>query len=136
MSSTSNNNEKFSFFAIIKGGLFALIISIFAILLFAIILKFVNMSDLTVKIINQIIKVLSIFLGCFIALRKNGKLGLYKGIIIGLIYTVISFLVFSMLDGNFSFSSSIVYDLLFSGVIGGICGLLAVNSKSKLAGNL
>lgn len=131
MSDSVEVKEKPVIFSLLKGSLFALIISIFAILIFAIILKFVDMSDIAIKVVNQIIKVCSILLGCLICLKKNGKFGLYKGTVVGLIYTVVAFLVFSLLGGGFSFNASIVYDLLFGGIFGGISGIIVVNSKNN-----
>lgn len=117
-------------FGIIKGVTLALISSIFGVLLFATVLKFCDMSDTTIKIINQIIKVASILFGCIIGLKKNGKFGLYKGIVVGLLYSILAFLIFSILNQEFVFNASIVFDTLFGGIVGGICGIIVVNSKN------
>ena len=58
------------------------------------------------------------------AVRKNREGAFFKGILIGLIYIVVSFLVFSALDKSFNLSWSILNDLLFGGIAGAISGVL------------
>ena len=101
------------------------------IIVFAVIIRFANIPDGAIMPINQIIKGISLLVGSFIALKKADKMGLVSGLLIGLSYTVLSFLVFSILDGNFEFSKTLVNDLLFGGIIGGICGIIAVNFRKK-----
>jgi len=129
MEQVVENKKKFDA-KIIKGILFSVFISLALILIFALIIKFTNLSDKAIKPINQIIKVLSIFFGVFIAVRKNREGAFFKGIIIGLVYIVLSFLVFSALDRSFNLSWSILNDLLFGGVAGAISGVL-FKIKSK-----
>lgn len=117
--------------AIIKGSLVALCISLVGILIFAFILKFADISDGAIRPINQIIKGISILVGVFVAMRKVDKMGLVGGLLIGLFYTIIAFVVFSILDGNFSFNLTLLNDLLFGGIMGAICGIIAVNVKRR-----
>ena len=56
---------KSSFLNIVKGTLIAVLISVGLILIFAVTLKFVDFSDIVIKIINQIIKIISIFFVLF-----------------------------------------------------------------------
>lgn len=117
--------------AIIKGSLVALCISLVGILIFAFILKFADISDGAIRPINQIIKGISILVGVFVAMRKVDKMGLVGGLLIGFVYTIVAFVVFSILDGNFSFNLTLLNDLLFGGIMGGICGIIAVNIKRR-----
>lgn len=117
--------------AIIKGSLVALCISLVGILIFAFILKFANISDGAIRPINQIIKGVSVLVGVFVAMRKVDKMGLIGGLLIGLLYTIIAFVVFSILDGNFEFNLTLLNDLLFGGIMGAICGIIAVNVKKR-----
>ena len=91
---------------IIKSTLIAVLISVVAILGFAILLKFIDMSDLVIKIINQIIKIISIFFGNFILLKNDKSRGLVKGLFLGIMYTLIAFVVFSMLNSSITFGFS------------------------------
>ena len=116
---------------ILKGSLVALSVSLVGILIFAFFIKYVAVPTEAIKPINQVIKGISLLIGTFVALRKVNQMGLINGLLIGLCYTIIAFLVFSILDGNFEFNKTLVNDLLFGGIIGGICGVIAVNVKRK-----
>ncbi|MDR0850373.1 MAG: TIGR04086 family membrane protein [Christensenellaceae bacterium] len=117
--------------SVLKGVLVSLCITLVLILLFAVILRFVDMNDTLVSTVNQIIKVVSVFLGVMASLKKNSVKGLYKGMMIGILYTFLAFLVFSLLDGSFAFGVTLIFDLLFALIIGAVCGLICVNFKKK-----
>ncbi|MFA6860757.1 MAG: TIGR04086 family membrane protein [Clostridia bacterium] len=122
-------NNHSVFFVSLKGALIALFISLIGILIFSFAIKYIPISDTAIKPVNQVIKALSILIGCFVALKNARQYGLVSGIIIGLLYTIVSFVVFSILDGNFEFTRVVVNDLFFGGIIGAVCGIIAVNAK-------
>lgn len=116
---------------ILKGSLFAVIISLIGILFFAFLIKLTGLADSWIMPINQIIKGVSIFIGVGIALKSSCEKGLLKGLLIGLVYTVFAFFVFSLLNGGFTFDKSILNDVLFGAIMGGICGVIFVNLKRR-----
>lgn len=118
---------KSSFTNILKSTLIAVLISVGLILIFAVTLKFVDFSDTIIKIINQIIKIISIFVGCFFLLKKDKSKGLIKGIALGGMYAVIAFVVFSILNSCFVFGLSNIFDLLFNAVFGAVSGIFCAN---------
>lgn len=113
----------------IKGALIAVCFSLVAILVFAFVIKLTGMSDGLIKPINQVIKILSIFSGTLIILKKTKQKGLVTGIVIGICYTIIAFVVFSILNGSFNFDLSLLIDIVFSAITGAICGIICVNIK-------
>lgn len=117
------------FLTILKGAFFAVSISLMGILLFAFIIKFTNLNEKWILPINQVIKIVSIFLGVFLSFAKRDENGFLKGVSIGLIYTFLAYTVFSILARQFSFTMSTIIDMLFGGLIGGISGILTVNLK-------
>lgn len=106
-----------------------LIIVLAGILIFAGIIKIACLSDGVIKPVNQFIKILSVFLGCFFSVR--GKLGFLKGGLVGAIGMAITYLVFSLIGGQISFGGTFVLDLLFGLVVGIISGIVAVNLKKE-----
>lgn len=120
-----------SLFCIVKGVLIGLCVALVGILLFAFILRFTSVSDKIIAPVNQVIKGVSIFLGVFVGLKKIKKNGLLFGFLIGLFFTIVAFLVFSLLDGAFNFDRTFVNDLIFGSVIGAICGIICVNLKKN-----
>lgn len=119
------------FLSIVKGSLIALCVSLIGILIFAFCLKFTSLSDKLILPINQVIKGLSIFLGVFFGLKKRKEMGLVSGLLIGFIYTIVAFVVFSILNGAFNFDHTLLNDIIFGAIIGGICGIICVNLKKS-----
>lgn len=109
----------------IKGALSSVAISLVAILVFAFVIKLTGMSDGLVKPINQVIKIISILVGTIFAVKKSKQKSLVCGIFVGLLYTIIAFVVFSLLNGGFSFSTSLLIDIVFGILIGAICSVIA-----------
>lgn len=119
------------FKAIIKGALLALSISLILICIFAFMLRFIDIPISAIEPINQVIKFGSIILGVFVSLKKVKEMGLITGFIIGVLFTLLAFVVFSLLNGGFCFETSLINDILFGGIAGGIAGIVAVNFKKK-----
>lgn len=114
----------------IKGIIIALALSLGLTVLFAFILKWVNISDAFIPAITLLIKGISILVGALVAVKGDAK-GLIKGASFGEIYIIFAFLIFSVLSGGFEFSTSFVLDLIFSGLLGGIVGIVKVNRASN-----
>ena len=127
--------NKSQIFSIAKGSLTSIAISLVCILFFAFIVKLFGLSDSSLKIVNQIIKVISIAIGTFFALKHSKENGMLTGLIVGLCYTFFAFLIFSALNGSFSFGKSLLNDVIFGGITGAICGVISVNLKKKNTSN-
>lgn len=125
----SNNSL---FFNITKGTLTAVCVSLILVLVFAFLLKFTNIPESTIMPVNQVIKGLSVFIGVFVGLKKSKELGLLNGLLIGLFYTIIAFLIFACLGGVFKLDITFLTDILFGGVMGAICGIICVNLKKSI----
>lgn len=134
----SKENKKFDktlILNILKGSLIAIVVSLISILFFAFIVKLFGLSDNLLKIVNQIIKAISILFGTYVGLKHNKNKGLIKGLCIGLCYTLFAFLIFSILNGNVNFDKSLLNDVIFGGIMGAICGIICVNIKNKSTKN-
>lgn len=115
--------------SILKGSVYALCISLVSVLVFAFCLKFTPLSESLITPINQVIKGVSIFLGVLLGLKKQKEMGLASGLLIGLVYTIVAFFAFSALNHSFVFDRTLVNDIIFGTIIGGICGIICVNLK-------
>ena len=117
--------------AVIKGALWAVSISLIAILLFAIIIRFTNIPDSFIMPINQVIKVFSILIGAILASKINPRNGLKMGFTIGVVYSILAFIIFSILSMTFSLGMTNIIDIVFAGLIGAISGVFAVNMNKN-----
>lgn len=117
-------------FEIVKANIIALIFALIAVLLSALVVKIFNITDKAIPIINQVIKSLSILLGCLLSLKKPNN-GWLRGMICGFIFVWISFVVFSLLDSKFVFGLSLLNDCVLGMVTGMISGIIAVNIRKR-----
>lgn len=114
-------------FRIIKGVAFAWAFCFLSAVIFANVLRAKPMSEKTVYIVNQTVKVFAVVVASLLFVR-GGK-GWLKGGGIGLAFFALSYLTFSALGGDFSLSGFIVAELLLSVVAGAVGGIIAVNVK-------
>lgn len=131
MSNTSTYTENTKGKNIIKmfvGVGVALIISLVLILAFALLIKWFDWSDAVIMPANIIIKIISISIGVLIV-TKDGKSGAVKGAILGAVYILLCFLVFSLLNGAMIINISLLYDALLGMIGGAILGIISVTLK-------
>ena len=122
------NKTKLSLaFECLRATLVALAVSLVGAFLFAIFLRVTNASDKIILPVNETIKFVAIFLGVFFCVREER--GLLKGGLTGLFVTMLSYLAFSALGGDFSLSWLAVLELLFGVLVGALSGVFAVNVK-------
>ncbi|HWR19253.1 MAG TPA: TIGR04086 family membrane protein [Clostridia bacterium] len=105
---------------ILKGALIASALSIALIVLFAVVLKQEWANAESIPVANAGIKVLSAALAAFIATRKCKERCWLVGLLSGLLYTLLAFMVFSILADSFSFSLALLSDM----GIGALSGML------------
>lgn len=127
MNASLKENKHNGILKLISGVAVGICVTLIGILLFAVVIRFVGIDDKFIFPINQIIKGISLFVAMFVALKGNKENGLYKGLIVGFAYYVISFLVFAILQGKFGVSLSNLYDLILTALMGGIIGLIVVH---------
>ncbi len=126
---TTSSTRGYNILVLTKSVFWALSVSLICILLFAFIVKFTALPEAAIMPINQVIKFLSIFVGCWVASKKIKSNGWLWGLIIGAIYTLLAFVVFSILDGEFRLTLSLLNDLVFGAVAGLISGIIAFNLR-------
>ena len=117
------------FFRIIKGVGVALALSFLGAVIMASVLSTTSLPDKVIYPINQTLKVLAIAIGTLLFVREEK--GLLQGVAIGALFTMLSYLTFSALGGDFSLSWWIVGELALAVFAGGICGAIAINLKNR-----
>ena len=117
--------------SILKSSLIGVVVSILLVLLFAFVLKFVDLNPSMISLIDQIIKVLSIIVSVLVINRQDGENLLIKALLVGAMYSIITFVVFSILNGGINFSIAILTDIIFSALVGGVSAILLNIIKKK-----
>ncbi len=114
---------------VLKATLTTLIFSLVSVLVLALLMRMGFLSDGAVKIVNQFIKVLAIFVGCYASLRDEK--GLFKGVVAGIFGILATFLIFALISGSIALGFSFVWDMIFGVLVGGLSGIVAVNLKKE-----
>lgn len=111
---------------IVKGSLFAIILTFIFLFIFATILTYSNIPESTITPIVIIITAISILIGSAKSTRKINKNGMINGGMVGLIYItflyVSSSIVFSGLQLSLK-SIIMIISAILAGIIGGIIGV-------------
>lgn len=115
---------------ILKGLTIALIISLILILAMALVITFADVSDTVIAIINQVIKAVSLLIAGIVSFKEKSK-GWKKGLILGVIYVIAAFIIFSLMEGKFTFGWNILFDLIAGALMGIVCGIFAVNLRKR-----
>lgn len=108
----------------LKAALLSLVVCTFLILIFALVIKLFAIPVSALSIVNQVIKGLSIIIGCLMVIRHDR--GVIKGIMAGLLYVVLCSALFALLGGEFSWTQTGV-DFVMCIVLGAVAGLIAAN---------
>ena len=116
---------------IIKCCLLAILFTLIGIVILAVVLKFADLNSVAISYINDVIKAISIFI-MMLCIKKSGEEKLLlKAILAGAIYAVLSFVIFSVLNGSFTFNLGFLYDLLFAIIVAVIVSIILNILKRK-----
>jgi len=118
--------------SIIKGCLFAIILSIILLTIYALLLANTTISENTMMPVVLTITGISILMGGTISSRKMKKNGLIYGGIVGLVYVLALYVASSISMVGFSLSANSFIMLIvgvITGIIGGIIGVNLVAKK-------
>lgn len=131
MSRDIAENKKNLFSSILSGVIVSVAITLVLILIFALFIRFFNIPDGAIFPVNQVIKIISMFIGILTALKKSGRKGFLIGLLLGLFYYVLSYIVFSLLQSSFVFNIKNLFDLLLTTIMGGLLGIIIANLIRK-----
>ncbi len=112
-----------------RAVLFSILFSFVAVLILAIIVRFSEISEKGIVILNVIIKIFAIFFGVLTGFRSK-TFGLIKGITAGVLYVLLAFLIFALFE-KFDGVKFNYFDLLSAVFAGAISGIIKVNLKQR-----
>ena len=119
-----NNGLVFGF---IKGTVIAVIFSLLAVLIFAFLIKIFSIPMGAISPVTIVLKIIAVALGAYASVSQNR--GALKGGIAGVIITIITFLIFSIIGKSFSINLSFLWEILLGVTVGAVVGIIAVNLK-------
>lgn len=111
-----------------KGLIVSIIITFVCIIIFGFVIKWGSYPNSIITPVNLAIKGLSVIIGAFIYGRHASK-GIIRGIIFGLAYTTLAFLIFSLLSGSMLLSTGILLDYAFTITASIIATIISINTS-------
>lgn len=112
---------------ILKGLGAALAVTVAGVAVFALTMQWLRPAEGVVRIINQVLKLLSIGVGVYIAVGRGCEGGLIKGALVGLLYMAVGVGVYALLSGQGAPTSAYLADLGMGVAGGGIVGMILSN---------
>lgn len=118
--------KRFDYKYLVKGLTMCLILTVIALIVLALILKFTSLSESKLPMFNNLIIIISVAIGSIYASGKSKENGWLIGALIGLIYYIFILILNILFIKDVSFTLLIIPKLVmstFAGVIGGIIGI-------------
>lgn len=112
-----------------KSVCIAAIVTLAAVLVFALLVKLFSIGSGAITAVNQVIKAVAIFVGCMVCV-KPGR-GLLKGLVSGVAVIILTYFLFAILAGEISFGWTNVLDIVFGALVGAVSGFVAGFVKNK-----
>lgn len=112
-----------------KSVCIAAIVTLAALLVFALLVKLFSIGSGAITAVNQVIKAVAIFVGCMVCV-KPGR-GLLKGLVSGVAVIILTYFLFAILAGEITFGWTNVLDLVFGALVGAVSGFVAGFVKNK-----
>lgn len=121
---TKKRGEKDFIIKALKGAVMGLIITIVGVLIFAVVIKESGADDQLISAVNQILKVVSIFIAAFIGTRNLESKQIPAGVISGVAYVLLGFFTFSLIEGALGDLPLMLADLAMAAVIGMLTAMI------------
>ena len=112
---------------ILKGLGTAILVTIAGVAVFALLMQWLRPAEGMVRIVNQVLKLVSVGAGVYVAVGRGCEGGLLKGALVGLLYMAIGVGVYTLLSGQNAPLNAYLADLGMGVAGGGIVGMILSN---------
>lgn len=113
---------------ILKGLGAAILVTVAGVAVFALLMQWLRPAESMVRIVNQVLKLVSIGVGVYVAVGRGCEGGLIKGALVGLLYMAAGVGAYALLSGQGAPISAYLADLGMGIAGGGIVGMLLSNA--------
>ena len=110
-----------------KGLLGALALTVAMVVVFVFVMWACRLSDGVITVVNQLIKLVCILFGAWIATRNHSDKGWLRGGMVGTSYVVVTLLAAAIVNKGIRLGLPLWLDLIIGILCGGLGGILAVN---------
>lgn len=116
---------------ILKGLGTALLVTILGVAVFALLMQWIRPADGVIRVFNQVLKLLAIGAGVWVAVGRGCEGGLIRGAAVGLLYMAAGVALYALLSGQQAPFTAYLADLGMGVAAGGIVGMILSNILPK-----
>ena len=117
--------------ALWKGLLWAIGVTVIAVVLFAVVIGLTDVGDGVIRVINQLIKVGAVFAGVRAIVPRGDEGGIRRGALLGLVYMGVGVLLYALLSQQKITVMGYLTDVLMGVAAGGLSGMLLGSLKAR-----
>lgn len=121
--------QKSGWTRLVRGLLLSMLVTLVGVLLFALLMQWIKPSDAVIRVVNQLVKLLSIIVGVWAFVGRGGDKGLLRGAALGLLYMGLGVCLYALLSGQQLPVTAYLADLAMGVAGGGIAGMVIGNLK-------
>ena len=114
-----------------RGLLLSIAYTAAAVVLFALLISFTDLSDGAIRIVNQLIKASAVFLGVRSIVPRGDESGIRRGALLGLVYMGVGVIVYALLTRQTLTPWGYLMDVLMGVAVGGLSGMLFGSLRPK-----
>ena len=100
-----------------------------AVIVFALVLSFARLSDGVIRAVNQVIKLVAIYLGVRAAVGTGTGRPLLRGMLVGLIYMAVGVMLYAVLTAQHLSAYAYAADILMGVAAGGLIAMLRARKR-------
>ena len=116
---------------LLKGLGASIVVTVAGVAVFALLMQWIRPTDTAVRIFNQVLKLVSVGTGVYVAVGRGQEGGLLKGAGVGLLYMALGVGVYALLSGQSAPAAAYLADLGMGVACGGIVGMILSNISTK-----
>lgn len=117
--------------SLLLGLLAAIVFTLLSMLALSAVLVFSQMSDGTLRLMNQLVKLIAIFIGTSLAVPRGGEKGLVTGTVLALLYILLGYTCYLALGGGSFSVGCMLGEMLLGSAVGAITGAVRANLNPK-----
>ena len=115
----------------LKGLGAALLVTVAGVAVFALLMQWIRPTEGMVRLVNQLLKLVSVGAGVYVAVGRGSEGGLLRGALVGLVYMAIGVGMYALLSGQSAGLSAYAADLAMGVASGGLIGMILSNVPAQ-----
>ena len=119
--------------SLVFGLIIAILFTVGAMLILAAALVYLQIGDGALRLLNQLIKYLAIFLGVRAAVPRGGEKGLVTGVVLAILYIILGYIIYLLLGGGSFSATGMLGEILLGSAAGAVTGAVRANMAPRRA---